>query len=168
MKQALCTRPPAATARAVPGRDSDFALCDTVPAPLRDAMRVLVVEDDPVQGLVLMLFLERFGIEARLVTDGLQAVTAVKSGAYTLVLMDVQLPVIDGVEATRFIRSWERAAGRAPLPVVAVTASCMSDECESYLSAGMDRVLRKPFSVREFGELVLHYMLGARRCEALG
>ena len=166
MKPAVLSTRPAALTRTAPGRESDFGLCDTIPAPLRDAMRVLVVEDDPVQGLVLMLFLERFGIDARLVTDGQQAVTAVKSGAYTLVLMDVLLPVIDGIEATRAIRQWERAAGRVPLPVVAVTASCMRDECESYVAAGMDRVLRKPFSVRECAELMLRYLPASPNCEA--
>jgi two-component system, sensor histidine kinase len=166
MKPAVLSTRPAALTRGAPGRESDFGLCDTIPAPLRDAMRVLVVEDDPVQGLVLMLFLERFGVDARLVTDGLQAVTAVKSAAYTLVLMDVQLPVADGIEATRAIRQWERAAGRAPLPIVAVTASCMLDECERYVAAGMDRVLRKPFSVRECAELMLRYMPALPRCGA--
>jgi CheY-like chemotaxis protein len=167
MKTALLpARPSLARGIGAPPRASDFGLCDTVPAPLRDAMRVLVVEDDPVQSLLLMLFLQRFGIDACLVTDGAQAVTAVKSGTYTLVLMDVLLPVADGVAATRAIRQWERATGRAPLPIVAVTASCMKDECDLYLAAGMDRVLSKPFSAREFGELVLHYLRASQRREA--
>jgi CheY-like chemotaxis protein len=142
-----------------PGPDSDFAACAEIPSGVRHAMRVLVVEDDPVQGMLLMLFLERFGVTASLVTDGEQAVSAVRSGAFTLVLMDCLLPVADGVEATLAIRRWERICGRAPIPIVAVTASCMKEQCQRYLDVGMDRVLRKPFSAREFGELMRHYML---------
>jgi CheY-like chemotaxis protein len=121
-------------------------------------MNVLVVEDDPVQGMLIMLFLERLGVPARLVTDGEQAVNAVRAGTFTLVLMDCLLPVADGAEATLAIRRWERMWGRAPIPIVAVTASCMEEQCQRYLDAGMDRVLRKPFAAQELGELVRHYM----------
>jgi CheY-like chemotaxis protein len=149
-------RPLPAFARAA---DSDFGACDTIPPRMRRAMHVLVAEDDPVQGMLLMLFLDRFGVTASLVTDGEQAVNAVQSGTFTLVLMDYLLPVVNGVEATRAIRRWERLRGRAPIPIVAVTASCMTEQCQRYLDSGMDGVLRKPFSAREFGELVRHYML---------
>ncbi|MFL6662578.1 MAG: response regulator [Rhizobacter sp.] len=142
--------------------DSDFGACDGIPAAVRGSMHVLVVEDDPVQGMLLMLFLDRFGIAATLVTDGEQAVNAVRRGSFTLVLMDCLLPVIDGVAATRVIRRRERALGLAPVPIVAVTASCMKDECLHYLEAGMDRVLHKPFSAREFGDLMRHYLLASQ------
>ena len=148
--------------------DSDFGICAAVPASVRHSMRVLVVEDDPIQGLLVMLFLERFGIVAKLVTDGEQAVNAVTSGAFTLVLMDYLLPVVNGVDATLAIRRWERACGRAPIPIVAVTASCMKEQCQRYLEIGMDRVLRKPFSAREFGELVRDYLLASPVHEACG
>jgi CheY-like chemotaxis protein len=139
--------------------DSDFGVCDTIPVTQRRAMRVLVVEDDPVQGMLLMLFLDRFGIEAKLVTDGEQAVNAVQTGTFTLVLMDYLLPVVNGVDATLAIRRWERQHGRAPIAIVAVTASCMKEQCQRYLESGMDRVLRKPYSAREFGEMLKTCML---------
>jgi CheY-like chemotaxis protein len=142
--------------------DSDFSACDSVPQRLRDAMHVLVVEDTPIQGLLVMLFLERFGIQATLVTDGAQAVAAAKSGQFTLVLMDCQLPVKSGRQATLEIRAWEQSRGRAPLPIVAMTASCMKEQCDAYLAAGMDRVLHKPFSAREFGMLIRDYLLAGQ------
>jgi CheY-like chemotaxis protein len=145
--------------RLLRGADSDFGACDAIPPAQRRAMRVLVVEDDPVQGMLLMLFLDRFGVAASLVTDGQQAVNAVQSGPFTLVLMDFLLPVVNGIEATLAIRRWERRHGRAPVPIVAVTASCMVEQCQRYLDCGMDRVLRKPYSAREFGQLLVHYTL---------
>lgn len=147
--------------------DSDFAACESVPQPLREAMHVLVVEDTPVQGLLAMLFLERFGIHATLVTDGAQAVHAAKSGRYTLVLMDCQLPVKSGAQATREIRAWEHSNGRVPVPIVAMTASCMKEQCDGYLAAGMDQVLHKPFSAREFGALIREYLLAGQETYTL-
>ena len=142
--------------------DSDFAACASVPRSVREAMHVLVVEDTPIQGLLAMLFLERFGIQATLVTDGAQAAAAVKSGRFTLVLMDCRLPVKSGPQATQEIRAWEQSRGRAPVPIVAMTASCMKEQCDAYLAAGMDRVLHKPFSAREFGTLIRDYLLAGQ------
>lgn len=146
--------------------DSAFAACESVPPTLREAMRVLVVEDTPVQGLLAMLFLERFGIQGTLVTDGAQAVAAVRSGEYTLVLMDCQLPVKSGAQATQEIRAWERSMGRCAVPIVAMTASCMKEQCDKYLAAGMDRVLHKPFSALEFGALMRQYLLAGQEAIA--
>ena len=128
---------------------------------------MLVAEDDPVQGMLLMLFLERIGVSAALVTDGTQAVEAVKAGDFSLVLMDYLMPSTNGVDATLGIRAWEKASGRTPLPIVAVTASAMKDECRRYVDAGMDDVLVKPFSARELGELVMRYLPVAQFGEAL-
>jgi CheY-like chemotaxis protein len=139
--------------------DSACDACDAIPAARRRAMHVLVVEDDPVQRMLLMLFLERLRIAGRLVADGEQAVNEVRSGTFTLVLTDCLLPVVvDGVAATLAIRRREREPGRGPLPIVAATASCMKEQCRCYLESGMDRVLRKPYSVREFGDLIRNYM----------
>jgi CheY-like chemotaxis protein len=146
--------------------DSDFSACQSVPRELREAMHVLVVEDTPIQGLLAMLFLERFGIQASLVTDGAQAVAAAKSGRFTLVLMDCQLPVKSGPRATQEIRAWEQSRGRAPMPIVAMTASCMQEQCDAYLAAGMSGVLHKPFTAREFGMLIRAYLLAGQEAIA--
>lgn len=118
---------------------------------------VLVVEDDPVQALLLTLMLDHHGADATLVTDGRQAVDAVKAGIYTLVLMDYLMPVANGIEATRLIRRWEREQHRPHVPIVAVTASAMAKECEAYRAAGMDDVILKPFSARALADVLARH-----------
>ena len=137
---------------------TDFGSWTSMPAPLGQELRVLVVEDDPVQALVLLLFLERLGLAATHVTDGQQAIEAVKSGAFSLVLMDYLMPTANGIEATLAIRAWEATARRGHTPIVAVTASAMKDECEDYIDAGMDDVLVKPFSAQALRELVSRHL----------
>jgi len=136
----------------------DYGSYTSMPAPLGQGVRVLVVEDDPVQALVLMLFLERLGIDALHVTDGHEAVDAVKSHEFAMVLMDFLMPTVNGVDATRVIRSWEETLGRRRLSIIAVTASAMKEECEGYLQAGMNEVLVKPFSAHELRALVLRHL----------
>jgi two-component system sensor histidine kinase EvgS len=120
-------------------------------------MRVLVVEDDPVQALLITLLLDRLAVASVLVRNGAQALEAVKREHFSLVLMDYLMPVLDGVEATRQIRGWELDQGVARLPIVAVTASAMADECRRYINAGMDEVLLKPFAAQELGALLGRY-----------
>jgi signal transduction histidine kinase/DNA-binding response OmpR family regulator len=110
--------------------------------------RVLLVEDNRVNQLVAARMLKAFGIEAAAVADGAQAVQAVQTQTYDLVLMDCQMPELDGYDATRAIREWEApriAAGLAPrLPIVAMTANAMLGDREKCLAAGMDDYLSKP------------------------
>ena len=110
--------------------------------------RVLLVEDNRVNQLVAARMLKAFGIEALVVADGAQAVAAVQARTFDLVLMDCQMPELDGYDATRAIREWEApriAAGIAPrLPIVAMTANAMLGDREKCLAAGMDDYLSKP------------------------
>jgi len=130
-------------------------------APLADVlapdMRVLVVEDDPIQALLLLSFLERLGVGVQHVVDGMQAVAAARRDGFALVLMDVQMPQVDGREATRMIRAWEQVAQRARLPIVAVTAGAMQEECEGCMAAGMDAVLLKPFTVHALRQVLMRH-----------
>ena len=118
---------------------------------------VLVVEDDPVQALLLTLMLEHLGVAPTLVTDGAQAIEAVKTHRYALVLMDYLMPVTNGIEATRQIRRWEHDNHRAATPIVAVTASAMHNERARYVEAGMNAVMLKPISARSLAELVSRF-----------
>ena len=127
-----------------------FATCARSPG-------VLVAEDDPVQALLITLMLEHLGVSCTLVTDGLQAVEAVREASYALVLMDYRMPGLDGVEATRRIRQWEAETGRAPVPIAAVTASAMNNECQRYTEAGMDDVVLKPFSAETLCALLARH-----------
>ncbi len=121
--------------------------------------RVLVVEDDSIQALLLTLMLEHLGAAPTLVTDGAQAIEAVKTASYAMVLMDYRMPVTDGIEATRAIRRWERDAGHSPIPIVAVTASGMANECPRYTEAGMNDVVLKPFSAKALADLMARHCL---------
>jgi len=121
------------------------------------APHVLVVEDDPVQALLLTLMLEHLGVVPTLVTDGSQAIEAVKTHRYAMVLMDYLMPVINGIEATRHIRQWEHDHSRAPTPIVAVTASAMHEERARYIDAGMNAVMLKPFLAHTLAELVSRF-----------
>jgi CheY-like chemotaxis protein len=112
------------------------------PAPLR----VLVVDDNSVNRKLASVVVERGGHEAVQAADGAQAVEAVERSAFDVILMDVQMPVMDGFEATRQIRSLERATGAARVPILAVTAGAFEGGRERCRRAGMDGFLAKPVS----------------------
>ncbi len=103
--------------------------------------RILVVEDNPVNQRVVTLLLQRFGCEVDVADNGLLALEATARSAYDLILMDCQMPEIDGFEATRRIRAQEK---ERRVPIIALTASALSGEREHCLSAGMDDYLSKP------------------------
>ncbi|MDR3513905.1 MAG: ATP-binding protein [Caulobacteraceae bacterium] len=118
-------------------------------APRLDALRVLAAEDNPVNQLVLKTLLAQVGVEPALVGNGAEAVRAFEPGAWDLILMDVQMPVMDGPAAARAIRVREAASGAAPTRIVALTANAMSHQVEAYLAAGMDGILAKPIEVAQ-------------------
>ena len=107
--------------------------------------RVLVVEDNAVNQQVAQRFLERLGCKVTVASNGEEAVEMLGRGGYDLVLMDVQMPVMDGLEATRRVRARENGGVRTP--IVALTASAMADELERCTAAGMDGLLTKPLEV---------------------
>jgi two-component system sensor histidine kinase/response regulator len=108
-------------------------------APLRNDVRVLVAEDNPVNQRVALRQLERAGVSADAVANGIEAVEAVSRGDYALVLMDVQMPEMDGFAAARELRR-----RGAVVPIVALTANAMTGDRERCLAAGMDDYLAKP------------------------
>jgi len=106
-------------------------------------LRVLVAEDHPVNQQLAIHLLERRGQRAHVVPDGRAAVEALRRDPYDIVLMDVQMPVLDWLAATRQIRAWEEVHG-GHIPVVAMTAAAMKGDRERCLDAGMDAYLSKP------------------------
>jgi len=117
------------------------------PAPAMDnetPLRVLAAEDNAVNRLVLKTLLEQAGITPVLVENGAEAVAAWADGVWDLILMDVQMPIMDGVQASRAIRAREREEGRARTPIIALTANAMSHQLLEYQAAEMDDCVSKP------------------------
>jgi signal transduction histidine kinase/DNA-binding response OmpR family regulator len=127
---------------AFPAPDAETA------APLGAApelgLRVLAAEDNSVNRLVLKTLLGAFGLAPVIVEDGRQAVEAWQSGVWDVLLMDIQMPVMDGLEAVRAIRAAELAEGRRRTPIIAVTANATPQEVATYVAAGMDGCIPKP------------------------
>jgi CheY-like chemotaxis protein len=140
----------------IEGRGSTFWLevraevseaLDATPEPalaLLDGVRVLVVEDNATNRLIATRLLENLGASVETAVDGYLGVEAAARGGFDLILMDIQMPGIDGLEAARRIR----ALGGAPAatPIVALTANVLSHQRKAYLDAGMDGVVGKPIS----------------------
>ena len=117
-----------------------------------DAPLVLIAEDNRVNRMVIEAMLKKRGMRFESVENGAQAVQRITAADSTqarpdLVLMDCQMPVLDGYQATRQIRQWEQQQGRARLPIVALTASAYDEDREHCLEAGMDDFLTKPLAV---------------------
>ncbi|UDF05134.1 response regulator [Asticcacaulis sp. AND118] len=113
------------------------------------AVRILLVEDNPANALVAGLFLEQMGYEHDQAGNGREAVESYGTGQYGLILMDLQMPEMDGYEATRRIRHIEAESGKTPVPIVALTAHALSGDREACLAAGMDDYMSKPFKPDE-------------------
>ena len=117
-----------------------------VPEPLElpRALRVLAAEDHPVNRKVLALLLEQIDVAPTMVENGLKAVQACRDEDWDMVLMDIQMPVLDGVSAARQIGEDARASGRIPPPIIAITANIMAHQLRDYTDAGMAFCVPKP------------------------
>jgi CheY-like chemotaxis protein len=137
---ALGERAPAVPVRSAPA--------DTLDASLgrRHPLRILLAEDNPVNRKLALRILAKLGYDADVAVDGLEVIAALERQPYDLVLMDVQMPELDGLEATRQIRArWPDDGPR----IVAMTANAMAEDREACLVAGMDDYLAKPIRVAE-------------------
>jgi two-component system sensor histidine kinase BarA len=118
---------------------------------------VLCVDDNPANLLLVQTLLEDMGAKVQAVESGYAAIEAVKQETFDLVLMDVQMPGIDGRQSTEAIRQWESERHGTPLPVVALTAHAMANEKRALLQSGMDDYLTKPISERQLAQVVLKW-----------
>jgi signal transduction histidine kinase/NO-binding membrane sensor protein with MHYT domain/ActR/RegA family two-component response regulator len=110
---------------------------------------VLIVDDNEVNRQVMELILESVGIGHVSAKDGREGVEAMKTGGFDAVLMDIQMPVMDGFEATRRIREWERTTERPRAPILIVSANCLQQHVDDGRAAGADAHLNKPISAAE-------------------
>jgi PAS domain S-box-containing protein len=124
------------------------------------AGRVLLVEDNVVNQKVARRFLERLGCEVTVAENGVEGVRAFERGGFRLILMDVQMPIMDGMAATQKIRELESDSPNR-MPIVALTANAMSGQLEKCVDAGMDALLTKPLNVQQLEEVLSRFGLGA-------
>jgi len=109
-----------------------------------EGLRILVVEDNPTNRMVALRMLTELGAEVEIARDGAEGVELAAAATYDLIFMDIQMPVMDGVEATRHIRAMPGAVGQTL--IVAMTANVLPDQIEAYRRAGMDGCVAKPIS----------------------
>ncbi|MGL4942926.1 MAG: ATP-binding protein [Thermoguttaceae bacterium] len=127
--------------------------------------QVLLVEDNKINQIVARELLESYGVKLRIASDGLEAVDLVKHNDFDLILMDVQMPNMDGYEATRTIRKMDKP-GMAKLPILAMTAHAMQSDFEDSLAAGMNDHLTKPIDPSKLRKALAKWLRNERRRES--
>ena len=130
---------------------------------LRPGVRVLLAEDNPVNQMVACGMLDWLGCETRVAGDGREALDLLAADRFDIVLMDCQMPELDGLEACRIVRERERTQGASRQSIIAVTANAMEGDRETCLAAGMDDYLSKPFSVEQLRTVLERWISPAER-----
>jgi CheY-like chemotaxis protein len=124
-------------------------------------LRILIAEDDPTVRQMMSTLLSRKRMDCTVVGDGLSAVEAWEEGDYDFILMDVQMPVMDGLSATRMIREKESERGGHTI-IIALTAYAMAGDRKRCLDAGMDEYMSKPIDFEQLFSLVDDYLQQGR------
>lgn len=121
---------------------------------MKPQLKILVAEDNEVNQKVLRFMLARDGHEFEFARDGIEAIRKLDEGSFDLVLMDCQMPNLDGLEATQKIRQREAVNQLDRTPIVALTANAMVGDREKCLAAGMDDFLAKPFKMEDIKQKI--------------
>ena len=120
--------------------------------------RVLIAEDNPINQTIAVKIVEKMGCHADAVGNGLEAVNAFKNFPYDLILMDCHMPEMDGFEATKAIREFEKENNRKPIPIIALTASAMSSDKDQCFQSGMNDYLTKPVDIPRIHSALLKWI----------
>gem|GEM_PF-547664 len=139
------------------------AAAPEAPLHLPGSLRVLLVEDEKTNLLFMQHLLERSGHAVTTAGDGEQALERLRHGEFDLIVMDVQMPVMDGVEATHAIRNSPEFESKSAIPIIALTAYAMSGDRERFLAAGMDGYLAKPVEMDALAETIAKVMARGRQ-----
>ena len=136
--------------------------CRSTPKPapadsLASGHRILLAEDNQINRLVALRMLHNMGFEVKVAENGQEAVRLAQQEPFDLILMDVQMPEMDGFEATAAIRAWEKDTGRH-IPIIALTAHAMTGDREDCLAAGMDGYLPKPIHIKELKRVIAEFL----------
>ncbi len=140
-------------------RKAQLPLAQPRPIPPSAATRILLVEDNPVNQRVAQRLLQKLAADVTIANNGAEALERLAENTFDAVLMDCQMPVMDGFTATRRIRETERQSGRGKrLPIIALTANVMSEDRESCIAAGMDAHLGKPIEPAQLIDCLSRYL----------
>lgn len=138
--------------------EPENAQVDSTTNPSSESLRILLVEDNSFNQMIALRFLEKLGYQADCATNGLEVLQALEHKFYDLILMDIQMPVMDGLEASRQIRLLEKAGSSGKrVKIVAMTANVMADDREKCILAGMDDFISKPVRVNDLALLLSQY-----------
>jgi len=149
---------PETEAPAAGGTLPDSRLPEQEPRDIFRGFRLLLAEDTPTNQEVMRAMLSGMGCEVDVVANGVQALQAMQRNRYDLILMDCQMPEMDGFEATRRFRAIEQERRLAPVPILAVTASVLAEERMACLESGMNDILAKPFKRHELRSLLSQWL----------
>jgi len=144
-----------------PPQEEDARVRAVAQAPERP-LRVLLAEDDRVSMISCKRMLEKLGHEISAASDGQQALQLLAEGDFDLVLMDIQMPVMDGMEATKSIREQSRFSAKWRIPIVAMTAYAMTGDRERFLEAGMNDYVAKPMEIEALKAVIARVMAEAQ------
>lgn len=146
----------AALAAALSSLTDQRRVPDDVEQP-RAGLRILVAEDHVLSQKVIRGMIHKLGLEADIVANGAEAVRAVQENEYDIVLMDCEMPEMDGFEATRRIREWEKHHHRPPIPIVALTAHILREHQDRSIAAGMNAYVSKPVEMGSLREVLVRF-----------
>ena len=139
---------------------------ETALDPQQRRIRILAAEDNATNQKVLRALMEPLDVDLHITADGREAVAAWREGGFDLILMDIQMPVMDGVEAARSIRAAE-ASGHLPrIPILALTANALTHQVEAYLAAGMDGHIAKPIDLTRLYDAINSALAAADEARA--
>ncbi len=128
------------------------------PTPQRLSGRVLIAEDNEINQVLAQQILKRLGCELSIAHNGREALAQIEDGNFDAVLMDCQMPEMDGFQATAAIRERERRSGRPRLPIIAMTANAMESDRDLCLAHGMDDYVAKPFTAAKLGDALARWL----------
>jgi signal transduction histidine kinase len=129
---------------AVTGEEEKEKISDLIERISQLGLKILLAEDHPVNQRVILLMLKKMNLSATVAANGEEVLRMIREKAFDLILMDVRMPVLDGIETTKIIRAPESDIKNKTIPIIALTALAMQEDAEKCLKAGMDRYLTKP------------------------
>ena len=137
--------------------------CSPASKPLESGLHLLLVEDNPINQRLAVALLEKQKHRVDIAVHGQEALEMLETTDFDLILMDVQMPVLDGLEATRQWRKREQALQRPRLPIVAMTANAMAGDRDACLNAGMDGYISKPINIVRLNEEIQRVLRANQR-----